>query len=173
MPADLFETRRLTARHLLATDLPALQAAYGDADAMRWVGDGQTLSADGCKRWLEVTKDNYRRRGYGMSALVERASGEVIGFLGLVHPDGQAEAELKYALNRRFWGRGFATEAAAAMLAYGARAFGVQQVMATTAPENTASHNVLTKVGMQRAELLIDDDGSRTQVFRWSLASTP
>ena len=113
----IFETSRLLGRHLEPGDLGAMLEVYGDADAMRWVGDGQPLEESQCARWLEVTENNYRLRGYGMSTLVERASGEVVGFCGLVHPGGQSEAEIKYALKRRYWGLGLATEAARAMLA--------------------------------------------------------
>lgn len=54
-----------------------------------------------------------------MSTLVERQTGKT-GFYGLVHPNGQPEPEIKYALLRTYWGCGFATEAVSAMLQYGA-----------------------------------------------------
>jgi len=163
----IFETDRLIVRHLQPNDLAPMLEVYGDADAMRWVGDGQAITEAQCRRWLEVTEDNYRRRGYGMSALVERSSGEVVGFCGLVHPGGQPEAEIKYALKLRCWGRGFATEAARAMLLYGARVKGLRCVIATAAPENLASHRVLTKAGMSATELRANEDGTHTQVFAW------
>ena len=75
-------------------------AVYGDAEAMRWVGDGTPLSPEECDRWLVVTAENYAKRGYGMFALVERETGAVVGFCGLVHFGGQAEPEIKYALLR-------------------------------------------------------------------------
>jgi RimJ/RimL family protein N-acetyltransferase len=82
-----------------------------------------------------------------MLAMVQRESGAVVGFAGLVPPGGQPEAEIKYALHRSHWGKGFATEAAAALLAYGASQFGLAENIATTAPENKASHRVLLKAG--------------------------
>lgn len=163
----MFETARLRVRHLTDDDVAELSAVYGDAEAMRWVGDGQALTRAQCEEWLQVTRRNYARRGYGMSALVERSTGRVIGFCGLVHPGGQAEAEIKYALRRDAWGQGFASEAAAGMMAHAASALGLHEVIATTAPENLASHRVLLKAGLQRAELRDNDDGSQTQVFRW------
>jgi len=63
-------------------------AVYGDADAMRWVGDGEPITHEACVKWLEVTENNYRVRGYGMFALVNRKTQEVLGFCGLVHPGG-------------------------------------------------------------------------------------
>lgn len=163
----IFETERLIGRHLEPEDLVPMLAVYGDADAMRWVGDGQPLVQDQCARWLEVTENNYRLRGYGMSALIERSSGEVVGFCGLVHPGGQLEAEIKYALKRSRWGLGLATEAARAMLVYGAEVMGLRSIIATIAPENSASHRVLVKAGMVPSSLRTNSDGTQIQVFAW------
>jgi RimJ/RimL family protein N-acetyltransferase len=142
-------------------------AIYGDAEAMRWIGDGQPITEEQCTKWHGVTGDNYRVRGYGMFALVERNTQEVIGFCGRVHPGGQSEAELKYALAHRYWGLSLATEAATAMLAFASTVADLRRVMATTAPENIASHNVLLKAGMAREGLRLEEDGSYTQVFGW------
>lgn len=140
---------------------------YGDAEAMRWVGDGQPLDLAQCEHWVEVTHRNYAARGYGMFALVGLGSRAVIGICGLVHPGGQVEAEFKYALRREHWGQGLASEAAAAMLAAGASVFGLDHVIATAAPDNVASHRVLLKAGMQRGPVQCNADGSDTQVFFW------
>ena len=114
-----------------------------------------------------MTQANYALRGYGMFALVERATGEVVGFSGLVHPGQQPQAEMKYALARRHWGRGLATEAARAMVQLARQRFGLREVIATAAPQNTASHRVLLKAGLQRGALRPNHDGSHTQVFEW------
>ena len=164
----LFDTPRLRVRRIEAGDGGAMLAVYGDADAMRWVGDGRPLVPEQCEEWIGVTLRNYATRGYGMVAIVERTSDEVIGFCGLVHPGGQPDAEIKYALRRDRWGRGYATEAASALLAWGAATFGLREVIATTAPENAASHHVLLKAGMRRGELRHNGDGSRTQLFVWA-----
>jgi ribosomal-protein-alanine N-acetyltransferase len=163
----LFETPRLRVRRLGPADADAMHAVYGDAEAMRWVGDGEPLDRAGCNEWVEVTLRNYERRGYGMFAIVDRYSEDVIGFCGLVHPGGQAEAEIKYALRRDAWGRGIATEAVEALLQHGARTHGLRRVIATVAPDNAASQRVLLKAGMAKGALRRNDDGSFTQLFSW------
>lgn len=167
MTQIIFATRRLIGRHLQASDVEALLEVYGDADAMRWVGDGEPLTREQCVEWVAVSERNYRTRGYGMSALIEQESGEIIGFCGLVHPAGQVDAELKYALKREHWGRGLATEAAAAMLAYAQESLGLHYAIATTATENLASQRVLSKAGMQPAAPRIESDGTVTRCFMW------
>ena len=167
MPRVIFETPRLLGRLITPEDVDELLAVYGDADAMRWVGDGRPLDRAQCARWVDVTLGNYASRGYGMTALVERGTGAVVGFCGLVHPGNQPEAEVKYALKREHWGRGFATEAVRAILSYGRESFGLTRIIATVAPENTASRNVLLKAGMRAAETRTDEDGTPTEVFVW------
>jgi RimJ/RimL family protein N-acetyltransferase len=162
-----FKTERLLVRRWRDTDLPALLAVYGDADAMRWVGDGRAITHEECLQWLAVTRANYEKRGYGMFAIKERSSPGVIGFCGIVHPGGQPEPEVKYALRRSQWGRGLATEAVSGLIAYGASNHNLAFIIATTAPRNVASHRVLLKAGMRRAELRANDDGTHTQLFHW------
>ena len=162
----VFETPRLLGRRLEPQDLEPMLAVYGDLEAMRFVGDGTALSREECERWLAVTAENYAKRGYGMFALVERQTGQVVGFGGLIHFAGRGEPEIKYALLRSAWGRGLATEAARALLGF-ARTLGLQQVIATVDPDHHASQRVLAKAGMQRGALLQDEDGSWTQYFDW------
>lgn len=164
--AVLFETPRLRCRRWRLTDLDRLYAVYADEEGARWVGDGTPITWDECRRWLEVTAHNYRERGYGMFALEDRASGEVVGFCGLVHPGGQVEAEIKYAFLRSHWGRGLASEMAPALLDHGRRCHGLEQIIATVAPENRASQRVLEKAGLTFAGDIVDDDGQPTRVYR-------
>jgi RimJ/RimL family protein N-acetyltransferase len=142
-------------------------AVYGDPEVTQWVADGQPLTRQRCEDWISVTHRNYLRRGYGMFVLELKATGQVAGFCGLVHPADQEEPEIKYAFHRSMWGQGLASEAAAALLSYGERAHGLSLIIATVAPEHKASRRVLVKAGMQLGPLLDNDDGSQTQLFTW------
>jgi RimJ/RimL family protein N-acetyltransferase len=165
--ARLLHSARLYGRRWQSEDFDDLLAVYGDAEAMRWVGDDQPITREACAQWLQVTADNYARRGYGMFTLVDRSTGQVVGFAGLVHPGGQAEPEIKCALHREPWGRGLPSEVVPALLAHGASAYGLRRIIATVAPGNLASQRVLAKAGMVRAEQRAHDDGSATRVFHW------
>lgn len=170
MPA-LFETPRLRCRRWVRDDLDALFAVYADPLGMRFVGDGQPITLEQCREWLDVTERNYAQRGYGMFALEDRASGNVVGFCGLVHPGGQPEPEVKYAFLRRVWGQGLATEAIPALLAFGHQAFGLARIIATVAPGNQASQRILSKCGATRQADRHHEDGSTTQVYEWRPAA--
>jgi RimJ/RimL family protein N-acetyltransferase len=145
---------------------------YGDADAMKYVGDGRPLDRDACAKWAEITVRNYDTRGYGMFAIIERATGDTIGFCGLVHPGGQEDPELKYALRRDAWGKGYASEVAPAMLAYAAARHARTRVIATADPDHAVSHRILRRAGMADAPPRHNDDGSTTLVFVWHAPGT-
>lgn len=88
----LFETGRLVCRRWMPQDFSALYEVYSDVEAMRWVGDGQAITIAECREWFLVTERNYAKRGYGMFTFLAKSTGEVVGFAGLVHPDGQRDA---------------------------------------------------------------------------------
>ncbi|AXE35226.1 GNAT family N-acetyltransferase [Chromobacterium phragmitis] len=163
----LFQTERVLVRRWRDVDVDALLAAYGDAAAMRWVGEGQALAREDCLRWLDVTRRDYAARGYGMFAVVSRGDGATLGFCGLAHPGGKAEPELKYAFLPAHRGRGLASETAAAMIEHAAAEWGLRHIIATVAEENLASQRVLCKAGMARGEAWREEDGSRTLRFHW------
>ncbi len=163
----IIETCRLIGRRLSHDDLDILYAVYSNAEVVRWVGDGQPLDRETCARWVEVTHNNYMLHGYGMFALVHRETGETIGFCGLVHPGGQPEVEIKYALLPAFWGQGFATEAVRTLLTYGAQTFQMSSIIATVYPENLASQRVLLKARMKVVKDRQNDNGTTTRVFVW------
>lgn len=166
----LFETERLRVRRIDPADEDAMYAVYGDPIAARWVDDGLPIKRSECTQWIEVTRRNYEARGYGMSAVEWKETGEVIGFVGLVHPGGQPEAEIKYSFLRGFWGKGIGTETVQGMIAYGREAIGLDSVMATLNPENGASQRVLEKAGLTFVEDRVNEDDSVTRVMAWQLA---
>ncbi len=148
----LFSTPRLVCRRIDTFDLEALEHVYGDAEAMKWVGDGQPLTHELCLKWIDVTKKNYIKRGYGMSALELKNSREVVGFCGIVHPNQQKEPEVKYAFVRKYWGLGFATEAVSGLLEYGFNELQLSEIFSTTFEANTLSNNVLRKNGFEQID---------------------
>jgi RimJ/RimL family protein N-acetyltransferase len=168
LASPLFQTARLDVHRLGPEHVDDLLGVYGDPRTMAPLGDGRVLDRAACQDWVGVTDRNMAEPGYGMAALLERASGRVVGFCGLVHPGGQAEPELKYALRHDAWGRGLGTEAARAMLAWGVERFGLERIIATAAEGNRASHQVLEKCGMRPEEPLVEDDGTRVLLFSWA-----
>jgi RimJ/RimL family protein N-acetyltransferase len=145
------ETDRLILRRLRTSDAAAVERVLGDADVMRF-GQG-AQSPQGVRAWLrrEIT-DRYPAWGFGKWAVVERSTGEMIGYCGLAQFNDRClpgEAELGYRFAKSCWGRGYATEAARAARDYAFVVLQLPRLIAVIDPDNAASIRVAEKLGMR------------------------
>lgn len=155
------ETDRLIARRLGLGDLDDLAALCGDPDVVRFMDDGQPLSRDRTREWIEVSLANYRERGWGCFAVAVKPQDGMIGFAGFARPpERPGIVELIYAFGTDHWGRGYATEIAGAMAAFGLERCGLNRIEATVDPANEASQRVLKKIGMVYEGRRADDEGT-------------
>jgi ribosomal-protein-alanine N-acetyltransferase len=153
----IVETERLMLRHLRSEDLDEFYKICGDPEIMRYVGDGQPLSREQTRRWIEKSQENYRKYGFGCSAVVAKEDARLIGYCGLVNPTTNGEAEIIYAFKKRYWGRGLASEAAKAMLDFGLKRRALRRVVATIDPGNRASIRIVEKCGMKYQGQRLDE----------------
>jgi RimJ/RimL family protein N-acetyltransferase len=148
-------TPRLVLRPFSPADAEAHARLYDDPDVTRWLGDGPWLGEVArarSRKTLERFAEGWAAHGWGVWAVTDRATGEVMGQCGLKHlvvdPAAAAEVELLYALERRHWGRGLASEAAGAALAHGFGPLALPRIIAVARPDNHASRAVLEKLGL-------------------------
>jgi RimJ/RimL family protein N-acetyltransferase len=130
-------------------DEATLVALWSDPDVGRFLWDGQPVPAARVRAQIEESR---RAFGDGMIGLYTVRPAEtpdaVIGAAGLARIGGQSEPELLYALRRAYWGRGFATEAAAEVLRVAFDVLGLATVRAGADPPNAASFRVMARLGM-------------------------
>jgi [ribosomal protein S5]-alanine N-acetyltransferase len=156
----IFETPRLLVRQLDEGDIDALYAVFSDPLVVRWVGDGKPLTYEQCAQWVAVSAKNYVTKGFGASAVIDKETGAFTGICGIVYGPGRDEPEIVYGFGQPWWGRGIASEVVAPMLRYGVERCGLPRVMATIAPENSASRRVAERAGMRFDREEIDpEDG--------------
>jgi ribosomal-protein-alanine N-acetyltransferase len=142
-------TERLEIRAFEPSDLEALHAVYGDPEVTRFIPDYPTL--EHTRRALDIHVREARAGNPAFWALIERESGALIGDAGLGLVEGVGpEIELGYTLGPRWWGRGYATEAARAVRDHAFGPLGLTEVVALVRPANVASIHVLEKIGMER-----------------------
>jgi RimJ/RimL family protein N-acetyltransferase len=163
--ATVRETERLTVRELTPGDVDALFAICGDAELMRYVGDGRPLAREECERWVEISLANYARQGFGNFAVVEKATGEMVGYCGLVRSPEHEDIEIIYGFLAKAAGKGYATEAAAAVLDAGLTRFGLERVVATIDPANAPSLRIAGKLGMRFWKEERDKDGFAVRFY--------
>jgi hypothetical protein len=143
------ETERLILRHFQLADSEAMDRVFGDPEVM-YFGRG-VQSREWVREWLHRRQQIYQKLGYGVWAVVEKRSQQVLGYCGLTHfPDinGQPETEIGYRLARRHWGHGFATEAARAVRDYSFDTLKLPRLIALIDPQNVASIRVAEKIGL-------------------------
>jgi RimJ/RimL family protein N-acetyltransferase len=111
---EQIETKRLILRTFQESDWQDLHAYYSDPVCTQYTV-GKPLTEGGTWRILAGMIGHWQMRGYGPYAVVERNSGRVVGPVGLWYPVDWPEPEIKWALVREYWGRGYACEAATAV----------------------------------------------------------
>lgn len=135
-------------------DIDAMFAVYGDPEVMRFIPGGALADEAAVRSLLVAYADAQQRRGFSSWAVVDRASGRVIGDagFGMFAPTG--DVELGYTLARDRWGHGYATEAASACLAAGLAELSAPRIIALVDEENEASLRVPERIGMTRVETI-------------------
>ena len=162
MRIPTLETERLLLRPPQAGDLAALAALGADGNVMRYIGPGTTHDRQVAAEWLERMLEEGRvgvpgPPGLpGWLVLIVKSSGDWAGLAALKILAGQhaaaigiePEVELGYRLGENFWGHGYATEAARALLHYGFVELGIPLITAIADVRNVPSNRVLAKAGM-------------------------
>jgi RimJ/RimL family protein N-acetyltransferase len=145
-------TTRLNLRQWRSADLEPFAALNADPAVMEFMP--ALLTREQSAQFIEWAAADLERRGFGLWAVEERASGTLAGCVGLNVPSFEATftpcVEILWRLAAPCWGRGFATEAARACLDLGFGALDLKEVVAFTVPRNTRSRAVMERLGMQR-----------------------
>jgi ribosomal-protein-alanine N-acetyltransferase len=143
------ETQRLVLREFTLDDLVPLVAMHSDPEVCRFIGGVRSpeQSRQNLVQWMAA----YRRDGVSKWAVVLRETGELVGRCGLTpeHIEDTTEWELGWTFARPFWGKGYATEAAAAAMDYWFRELRKPHVISLIRPGNVASTRVAQRLGMK------------------------
>ncbi|MCC5634475.1 GNAT family N-acetyltransferase [Nostoc sp. CHAB 5844] len=143
------KTQRLILRGFCEADLDAYADMCGHPEVMRYIGAGQLLSREESWRNMAMIVGHWQLRGYGLWAVEESQTGEMIGRIGCWQPEGWPGLEIGWSLRRAYWGRGFATEAATAAMNYAFTQLQRSHIISLIHPQNTASVRVAQKLGEQ------------------------
>jgi ribosomal-protein-alanine N-acetyltransferase len=155
----VLETDRLVLRPPVPEDAEALAPMYADPEVMRFLGNGRTLTRDETERSVERMISGWEADGFGLFTTVRREDDTVLGRVGLIlwNPEtweptraaseGPKELEVGYTIGKPYWGRGYATEAAAAARDFALERLGAERLIALIIHGNDASENVARKLG--------------------------
>ncbi|AFY42803.1 GNAT family N-acetyltransferase [Nostoc sp. PCC 7107] len=141
------KTQRLTLRGFCEEDLDVYADMCAHPEVMRYVGMGQPLSRGESWRNMAMIIGHWQLRGYGLWAVEESQTSEMIGRIGCWQPEGWPGLEIGWSLRRDYWGYGFATEAATAAMNYAFNQLQRSQIISLIHPQNVASVRVAQKLG--------------------------
>jgi len=145
-------TERLRLRTWRDSDLEPFAALNADRDVMRYFPE--TLDREASDALVGRIKAHFDRHGFGPWVVEIPGVTDCAGFVGLMVPTFEAHftpcIEIGWRLARPHWGKGYATEAATAALAYAFDTLQADEVVAITIPANHPSRAVMERIGMTR-----------------------
>ncbi|HEU0131957.1 MAG TPA: GNAT family N-acetyltransferase [Mycobacteriales bacterium] len=146
--AVLWETERLVVRELEETDAGALYELHRHPQVMDWLKSAPSTGPDEERARIAGWRGRGWPAGQGFHAMVEKATGRVVGLLVLKPFDHLPYLDLGWRLHPDVWGRGYATEAARGGIRYAFEGLGLPEVAAVTLPDNARSRAVMERLGM-------------------------
>jgi RimJ/RimL family protein N-acetyltransferase len=163
----VIESERVVLREFHLDDAAFILELLNEAAFLRFIGDkGVRTLADARDYLLKGPIESYRRFGFGLYRLSLREDGTPIGMCGLVKREGLADVDVGFALQSRYWSRGYAGEAAAAVLDYGRRILNLGRIVAIANPDNQASIAVLEKIGLRFERMVqLSADAGELKLF--------
>jgi RimJ/RimL family protein N-acetyltransferase len=169
-PAAGEETERLRLEPWTGAHTEVLVDMNADPEVMRFIGAGLPLGRTESEAASERLEEHWRTYGFGLWAAVEKASCQMIGYVGLSHPlwlpAYADQVEVGWRLRRDAWGRGYATEGATAALRVGFQRLGLSELLAFVHPENARSLAVAAKLGMaDRGQVMYPEGGYPIAMF--------
>ena len=146
----VLQTKRLLLRPFRLKDAPSVRRLAGDRRIAATTLELPHPYEKGMARaWIRTHRDLFDRRRAVNFAITLGDDGDVIGAIALRLEEGHDRAEMGYWIGVPSWNRGFATEAAAAVLEYGFRDLRLNRIHAHCMNRNFASGRVLEKIGMR------------------------
>lgn len=159
------ETTRLVLRLPQAEDAEALMEIHHDPQAIKYVVFGAAPGGiSAAWRNIAMMLGHWQLRGYGQWTVVEKRTGEVIGRVGLWHPEGWLGIDLGWIIRRARWNNGFATEAARAALDWAWKNVATDHIISLIQPDNAPSIRVAEKIG-ERFERKDAMNGGEVMVY--------
>ena len=149
-PPNIIQSARLNLRELELHDAQFMLELLNEAGFLRFIGDKGVRTLEDARDYiLKGPIDSYRNLGFGLYLTSLRESAAPIGICGLVKREALPDVDVGFALLAQYWSKGYAAEAAAAVLAYGRNTLRLGRIVAITAPDNHGSIAVLEKVGLR------------------------
>jgi [ribosomal protein S5]-alanine N-acetyltransferase len=168
MPVVIAETPRLRIRHLTAADAVFTFQLLNEPSFIQNIAEkGVRSHLDAMHYLAEGPIKSYRQYGYGLYLVEDCNTGAPLGFCGLLYRQHLGETDVGFAFMPQNQGKGYALEAASAVLHFGYEKLNLKRIVGLTHAGNAASINVLLRLGL-RFEKMVQIDSSADFVQLYS-----
>lgn len=149
---DQLESGRLRTKFLSGADLDAWSKFFEDSEATQFVNPDFPTAIEKADYWISRQLSRYEQQRYGLQALFDKTTNEFVGQCGLLSQeiDGKVEVEVGYHILRKFWGRGYAPEAARLFMSFGFENEQAESIISIIHIDNIRSQRVAEKNGLKR-----------------------
>jgi RimJ/RimL family protein N-acetyltransferase len=157
----VLETERLVLRRLTSDDAAFIFKLLNEPSFLRYIGDkGVRTHADAVGYIKNGPVASYERFGFGLYLVELRETDVPIGICGLLKRETLTHVDVGFAFLPAFWSKGYAFEAASAVMQYGRNVLGMGRIVAITAPENESSIRLLEKMGFRFERPMVLSEGA-------------
>jgi len=146
----VLETERLTLRELNTDDAPFILSLLNEPSFLRHIGDKKVRNLEDARQYiLNGPVAMYERHGLGLYQVELKDTHTPIGMCGLLKREELPQPDIGFAFLPDFWNKGFAFEAAAAVLTDARKRLQLNRILAIVNPDNDASIKLLEKLGLK------------------------
>ena len=163
----VLQTARLVLRRLSADDAEFILELLNQPSFLQYIGDKGVRNNDDAINYIQTGPvASYERFGFGLYLVELKDTAVPIGICGLLKRDTLPDVDVGFAFLPDYWSRGYAFEAAAAVMNYGKEVLGLRRIVAITSLDNEASIRLLEKIGLKFERLIkLGEDQREVRLF--------
>jgi RimJ/RimL family protein N-acetyltransferase len=170
----VLETKRLIVRRFTVADAQFILTLLNEPSFLRYIGDKKVRNLDDARQYLlNGPVASYERNGFGLCLVALRESQTPIGMCGILIREGLPDPDIGFAFLPEFWNKGFAFEAATAVLQDARERLRLERVLAITSLDNDASIKLLQKLGFRFEKIVkLSANADDVRLFALETAGT-
>ena len=164
---NILETERLVLRVQTTDDAAFILELMNTPSWLEFIGDRGVRTIEDAKAYiLNGAVRMYEQHGFCLFLVERKDDHTPLGICGLVKRDTLEDVDVGFAFHSKYWGKGYAYEAASAVMAHAKDTLGLKRIVAITSQNNHASSNLLEKVGLQFEGLIqLSNDSEKLKLF--------
>ncbi|MEP7325010.1 MAG: GNAT family N-acetyltransferase [Gemmatimonadota bacterium] len=163
----VIETERLLLSQITSDDAPFILVLLNEPSFLRFIGDKGVRTLEDAGEYIRKGPvDSYERRGFGLYLTRLKEPLVPIGICGLVKREALEDVDIGFAFLPGFWSKGYAFEAASAVLKHGREVAGLNRIVAITDPENESSIRLLERLGLRYDRMIqLSENSGANKLF--------